>query len=184
MTPSGIILPIMATIDPASEWLRLSEHYRRMTDEEILDLAQQSSELTSAAQQALASEIAHRGLKVEAVDPPHAPDPEPSRESAYAEDLALVELCVVWSQSDTVQLERLLDTVGVPFFIGPEKARSADAVTSNFADGLSVKVMRVACPGHNRQCRNTHLQTLHSRTSRTLKYIVPCATQPKSSSRA
>jgi len=52
--------------DPAAEYLRISEHYRRMTDEEIQVLIPQSSELTPFAQQALASEIRTRGLQAEA----------------------------------------------------------------------------------------------------------------------
>jgi len=54
--------------NPAAEYLRLSERYREMKDEELLALVPQSDKLTPFAQQALASEIRQRGLKVEAVE--------------------------------------------------------------------------------------------------------------------
>jgi hypothetical protein len=36
--------------------------------------------------------------------------------------------------------------VGIPFYMGREKATRVDAVTSNFADGVSVQIMRVGIP--------------------------------------
>jgi len=58
----------------------------------------------------------------------------------------LVELCTVWSLRDALQLQTLLDTAGIPFFMGPEKARGVDAVTSDFVKGVSVQVMRIGIP--------------------------------------
>jgi hypothetical protein len=55
----------MDTLDPAGEFLRISERYRQMSDEELLVLMPQSLELTPFAQQALANEIRQRGLKAE-----------------------------------------------------------------------------------------------------------------------
>jgi hypothetical protein len=43
-------------------------------------------------------------------------------------------------------VQSLLDRAGIPFFMGPEKATSADAVTSNFTVGVSVQVMRIGVP--------------------------------------
>jgi hypothetical protein len=132
------------TLDPAKEWLRLSEHYRNMTDEELLALHEQKSDLSDVAQQVLALELSTRRLKPEKSAPaaviPEAPD------SAYAEDRDLVELSTVWSLADAHQLETLLNTAGIPFFIGPEKATSVDQVTSRFSDGLSVQVMQIGLP--------------------------------------
>jgi hypothetical protein len=45
-----------------------------------------------------------------------------------------VGLCYVYSLADARQLQAMLDMVDIPFFIGREKATTADAVTSNFAD--------------------------------------------------
>jgi hypothetical protein len=55
----------MDRFDPAGEYLQIAERYRQMKDEELLVLMPQISELTDAAQQALANEFRSRGLKVE-----------------------------------------------------------------------------------------------------------------------
>jgi DNA-directed RNA polymerase subunit M/transcription elongation factor TFIIS len=142
----------MQTLDPAGEWLRLSEHYRQLSDDELVGLARQTSELTDVAQQALAQEIANRRLKVapEASAAPRSPEPQPDSEedgeSPYAEDRELVGICTVWSLADALRVQRLLDTAGIPFYIGPEKATGVDAVSSNFANGLSVQIMQVGVP--------------------------------------
>jgi DNA-directed RNA polymerase subunit M/transcription elongation factor TFIIS len=137
----------MATLDPATEWRRLSELYRRMSDGELLALARTKSELTEVAQGALADEIRQRRLKVEPeAPPPPPPMPEAPADSPYYEDRQLVEVATVWSLADALQLQRLLDQAAIPFFMGPEKATGADAVTSNFANGVGVSVMNVGWP--------------------------------------
>src|ERR1700686_667429 len=169
----------MDTLDPAGEFLRSSERYRQMSDDELLVLIPQSSELTPFAQQALANEVRSRGLKAEVeVEGPSAPSqskassfkPPPAffeqespkfRDSAgddipdadssddhdsYEEDRKLVELCTVWSVRDALQLERILDAAGIPFFMGPEKATGVDEVTSNFANGVGVQIMLIGLP--------------------------------------
>jgi DNA-directed RNA polymerase subunit M/transcription elongation factor TFIIS len=136
----------MDTFDPAAEWLRISERYRQMSDGELLALARQSSELTDVAQQALAGEIARRGLKVEAAKPAEPVRPEPEPDSPYAEELKLVEVTRVWSLADAAQLQDLLDRAGIPVYMGKEKAALAERVTSSFADGVSVKVPQIGVP--------------------------------------
>jgi DNA-directed RNA polymerase subunit M/transcription elongation factor TFIIS len=163
----------MDTLDPAGEYLRISERYRRMTDEELLALIPQSSELTPFAQQALANEARSRGLKVaqeeaSAANKPaassrFAPPPAffehespklrdsadyhfPNTDSSYDEDRKLVDLCTVWSERDALQVQNILDVAGIPFFMGPEKATGVDGVTSNFANGVGVQIMQVGLP--------------------------------------
>jgi DNA-directed RNA polymerase subunit M/transcription elongation factor TFIIS len=142
----------MQILDPAGEGLRLSEHYRQLSDDELLGLARQTSELTDGAQQALAQEIANRRLRIPPEESAAPPSPEPQPDSAedgespYAEDRELVVICTVWSLTDALKLQRLLDTAGIPFYLGPEKATGAEAVTSNFANGLSVQIMQVVVP--------------------------------------
>jgi DNA-directed RNA polymerase subunit M/transcription elongation factor TFIIS len=136
----------MDTFDPAAEWLRISERYRQMSDGELLALARQSSELTDVAQQALAGEIARRGLKVEAAKPAEPVRPEPEPDSPYAEELKLVEVTRVWSLADAAQLQDLLDRAGIPVYMGKEKAALAERVTSSFAEGVSVKVPQIGVP--------------------------------------
>jgi hypothetical protein len=56
----------MGSIQAAGEWLRLSEHYRGMTDGELVAIARDRSQLTEIAQQILAQELSQRKLEVEA----------------------------------------------------------------------------------------------------------------------
>jgi hypothetical protein len=56
----------MNTHDSSDEYLRIAQRYRQMSDEELLVLVPQTDELTPFAQQALASEVRQRGLKLEA----------------------------------------------------------------------------------------------------------------------
>jgi len=142
----------MQVHDPAGEFLRVAEHYRQMSDAEIQILARQRSELTDLAQQALAMEMSNRGLKPEPKEPPappvHEAPPHPSapEDSDYKEERELVELCTVWSLRDALQVQRLLDVAGIPFYMGPEKATGVDQVTSSFPNGVSVRIMRVGIP--------------------------------------
>ncbi len=53
----------MVGLDAGLEWLQLSERYRRMSDGELLVLAQQNFELTEIAEQSLVSEISRRGSR-------------------------------------------------------------------------------------------------------------------------
>jgi DNA-directed RNA polymerase subunit M/transcription elongation factor TFIIS len=65
---------------------------------------------------------------------------------SYEEDRELVEYEIVWSARDALKIQTILDQAGIPFFIGPERATSVDQVTSDFAKGLSVKIMKVGMP--------------------------------------
>lgn len=58
---------------PDKEWRRLTEHYAGMYDEELLNLARDSKDLTEMAQQVLRDEIKKRGL-----GDPTAPRPKPA----------------------------------------------------------------------------------------------------------
>lgn len=141
----------MATMGPAAESLRIAEHYRQMSDGELIDLAQHPSELTEMAQAALQQEISSRRLKVPPVEENQEtnwtpPDDSDSDDSEYAEDRKLVGLNTVWSRRDAEQLQGILSQAGIPFCIGPEKATSVDEVRSSFSDGLEVQVMQAAFP--------------------------------------
>jgi hypothetical protein len=116
----------MEGLNAGAEWLQLSERYRRMSDGELLVLAQQNFELTEIAQQSLASKISCRGLKRQSEELPARPDPSPPFDSSGDEDRELVEICTVWSLSDALQLQTLLDRAGIPFFMGPEKATAME----------------------------------------------------------
>jgi len=135
----------MDTLDTSEERRRLTELYGQMTDGELLNIAGRISELTDIAGPILAQELKQRGLEMpRAETPPPVPKPDP--DDPYAEDRELITLCWVWSMADAKQLEDLLSGSDIPFFMGAENATRPEAVTSNFADGVEVKIMRIALP--------------------------------------
>ncbi|HWZ83571.1 MAG TPA: hypothetical protein VNW47_13150 [Terriglobales bacterium] len=168
----------MGPLDPAGEWLRISEHYRQLSDSELLVLGRQRSELTDFAQQALALELSHRGLQAEEDETAKPTTPSqfrprpaffehespklrdsagydfPNPDSTYDEDRKLVELCIVWSVRDALKVQTILDRLGIPFFMGPEKATGVAEVTSNFADGIAVQIMQIGLPWAGPAMRN------------------------------
>lgn len=141
----------MATQGPAAESLRIAEHYRQLSDDELIDLVHHPSELTEMAQVALQQEILSRKLRVPAVEEQREtnwtpPDGSDFGDSPYAEERKLVALTTVWSRRDAEQLQGILAQAGIPFCIGPDRATSVDKVRSSFSDGLEVQVMQAAFP--------------------------------------
>jgi hypothetical protein len=71
--------------DPLVEWQRLTETYSNMYDGELLELAEDSGNLTEQAQRALSDEMRKRGLGLKRSASPEAgfartaPDPMPER---------------------------------------------------------------------------------------------------------
>src|SRR5437879_5777615 len=147
----------MGPIQAAGEWLRLSEHYRGMTDGELVAIARDRSQLTEIAQQILAQELSQRKLEVEAeprsgLEGKRVANPHPNVaknaslewgtqkvdrgtvESAnardpYSEERKLVEFLTVWSLRDALEVQSRLDAAGIPFFVGEEKATNVDPGT-------------------------------------------------------
>jgi len=141
----------MAMPGSAEESLQLAEHYRRLTDEELIVLARQKESLTEAAQQTLATEIRSRMLTVPPLEPQPSPRPLPppdigDEDDPYAEDRELIGICTVWSRDDALRLQRVLDVAGIPFYMGSENATGVEDVTTDFAEGVEVKVMRIGAP--------------------------------------
>ncbi len=138
--------------DRAGEYLRLRDQYRELSDGELLNLGRDPFELTEIAQQALASEISRRGLKMETHKPlaPQRPEPPPDiqdpNDPNFDEDRKLVSICTVWSLADAIQLQNVLDTAGSPFYMGPERATDANAVTWNFTEGVEIQIMSIGVP--------------------------------------
>lgn len=144
------IFSFMNTVDRVEQWRQVTEHYRSLADEELIAIARQKVDLTEVAQQALDAEVLHRKLEI----PPELPDdepkgpvlPEPEPDSPYEPERELAEIEIVYSLRDALQLQQLLEADGIPCFMGDERATSANSVKSNFANGVSVKVMRIGIP--------------------------------------
>ncbi len=84
-------------IDPVTEWRRLTDHYRRMYDAELQQLARSYADLTETAQQVLRDELRQRGLpqpgspvpQIAAIANARADAPQPGENvdaSTYPED--------------------------------------------------------------------------------------------------
>jgi hypothetical protein len=158
----------MHAADAAGDYLRLAERYRQLKDPELLLLLRQRDELTDLARQALQAEAHHRRLELEP-EPSEPPPPIPEttiqsfqssetdtsaegeansadEDSGYEEDRRIVEICTVWSLRDALQVQRLLDRAGIPFFMGPEKATGVAELKSDFSKGVSVQIMQIGIP--------------------------------------
>lgn len=135
----------MSSLDPAGQFLRFLERYRAMSDDQLTALAREMSDLTDLGKSALTQELSSRGLGT-----------PPSQKATLQylvdtrdlpeRDRELVELCIVWGRRDALNIQRILDVAGIPFFMGPENATCVDDVVSSFPDGVEVKVMQIAVP--------------------------------------
>jgi hypothetical protein len=119
----------MDTVDRIERSRQVTDHYRSLTDDELIAIAGQRSDLTDIAQQALDAEVLRRKLEIPAAEPEEnpveLPDSEPAFDSPYAEDRQLVALETVFSLRDAQQLEALLNEHGIPFYMGEERATRA-----------------------------------------------------------
>jgi DNA-directed RNA polymerase subunit M/transcription elongation factor TFIIS len=88
----------------------------------------------------------HESTKLREAAGDDFPGPDSSHEDQYDEDRKLVDLSTVWSVRDALKVQTILDGLGIPFFMGPEKAPDVDGVTSNFAKGIGVQIMKIGLP--------------------------------------
>jgi len=138
--------------DRVAHWRQVSEHYRSLTDDELIAIAREKEDLTEVAQQALAAEIQSRKLEIPVEEPesdeigPELPDPQRDPESPYDEARELVQIETVYSRRDAQQLEGLLNEDGIPFYLGKEKATRSEDVKSDFSKGVPVAIMRIGLP--------------------------------------
>ena len=136
-------LETMETIDRAEEWRRLKELYLQKSDEELEIVAHDAYELTDVAQQALAAEIARRGLKLEMRK---APEPEPDAQGNFVPDpseLNLVSVQQVFDREEAKRVKEALSNNGLPSFLGPENVENVDDFRGSFERGIDVKVREV-----------------------------------------
>lgn len=89
--------------DPLMDWQRLTDLYRKMYDDELLNLAADAADLTETAQQALRQEMRSRGLgePQDASTPRKIPEPMRERRAALLGSLVDAPKLV----SDTPEIE-------------------------------------------------------------------------------
>jgi hypothetical protein len=85
---ADILLPMWN--DPATEWRRLTEHYKSLSDDELLELSADKADLTEVAQQVLRDEMKMRGLSESRATLSNAPPAKPAAATIESrEDLVI-----------------------------------------------------------------------------------------------
>jgi hypothetical protein len=136
------------SVDPQQEWNRLSEHYRNFSDEELLELAEESDSLTEIAAQILKAEITLRGLK-----PASSAENVKSKEQATAAEVPLSsgdgDTFVVNGMtgvrrfrdpSEALLAKSLLESAGIECHLGDENMVRMDWFISNLIGGVKLWV--------------------------------------------
>jgi hypothetical protein len=131
-------------INPMEEWQRLTEVYREKYDEELLELAADSADLTEVAQQVLRDEMKKRGLELPraAAVPQKQPDraaelrQEPAADPADTEDAEQDNefpreftwktlLCRCGEREQALQICEMLRRAGIERWLGNPSSRFA-----------------------------------------------------------
>lgn len=129
----------MESIDPQQQWRELRETYGQMTEEELCAVAEDASDLTPVAKEALQAAIAERGLKIQlAAAPPPLP-PEPSGDP----DDELISVRQLRSESEARQAKAILDANFVASCLGPDNVVDLEDFKGSFDSGVDLKVFAV-----------------------------------------
>ncbi len=126
----------MSIPDPVEGTRRLQTLYARMYDDELLALAEDGSDLTDAAREALQSELANRHLILAIKETP--PD-EPSGDFDLPPS-ELASVARVWNINEARQHKTILDAAGIPSYFGPDNVDDLSQLPSNFDREIEVKV--------------------------------------------
>ena len=78
--------------DPATEWRRLTEHYRSLSDDELRELSADMADLTEVAHQVLRDEMKTRGLSESRAAPSLAPKKAVISQERDRWDLSLYDI--------------------------------------------------------------------------------------------
>ena len=132
--PAVILLPM--EIDPASEWQRLTEVYREKYDEELLELAADSGDLTEIARSVLADEMKRRKLSLPQASASQGTGPNDALEAAVREQIEVaaphhadagadgpheytwkVELCECSDSDEASAIYTTLERAGIQSFV-------------------------------------------------------------------
>ena len=130
--------------DPLTDWQRLTEHYRAMWDDELLNLAADADDLTEMARQVLKDEMRKRGLELPRADssatlpagPAQRPvtgtadaqEDEPGADDAPEDGLPVeytwkTELCECGTREEAWQVFEMLRRAGIESWIGDPSSR-------------------------------------------------------------
>jgi hypothetical protein len=135
----------MDITDP-QEMQRLQERYAQMTEEELRAVADDGYELTETAQQMLQSEIRQRRLNIKLKDKAETSEPaavDLPQDDFDPSNLDLVVARRVWDQAEAIQVKGILNSAGIPCFLGPDNLEDPEAFSIKFDNGLDLKIRYV-----------------------------------------
>jgi hypothetical protein len=112
----------------SSERQRLAELYSGLSDEELLEIAEDENSLTDLAKEAVKVELARRELKVQHTD--SKPDVEPN----------FVLIRQFTDLQEAVLARSLLDAAGVEFLLTDENISSMSLWSANLIGGIKLYV--------------------------------------------
>jgi hypothetical protein len=124
----------MEHIDQGEESRRLQEFYARMSESELRAVADEGYDLAELARYALQGEISRRGLSIELRNAP-VDDFDPT-------GLDLCKILGVTSSSEASLAVGLLNSAGIPAYLGPDHIESVGAFKGEFEDGVEIHVRK------------------------------------------
>jgi hypothetical protein len=138
----------MKNLDQQEQWHQLTDTYRRMTEEELCQVAADAFDLVPIAREALQAVISEKGLKVQPALAPPAPQPTASDGDGFIDDpgdsedpdYKLVCVCTVQSESEAKQLKALFDANFIASCLGPENIVNLEHFKGSFDGGVELKV--------------------------------------------
>lgn len=122
----------MSHINQADESHRLQQLYAQMSEDELRTVADEAYDLTEIARHVLQDEVSRRGLSIQLRSAP-VDDFDPA-------DLDLCQVLGVTSSSEASLAKRLLDSAGIPAYLGPDRVESIDAYKGEFEEGVAINV--------------------------------------------
>jgi hypothetical protein len=122
----------------APDWARLQQRYQAMSDEELLELSEESGDLTEIAREALAAELDTRKLSRKALE---ATLPEPERWMVVQQ---------VHDLEMALHTRTVLNSLGIETIIDEEERHSLRWFIEHAADGVSVYVRQKDVPDARR----------------------------------
>ena len=139
-------------MDRATEKQRIEEHYARMADGELEDVASEAYELTAVAREALTAELQKRGLSVDVVrakpvpaqppEPVVVPESEPDAEDndGIVEYQDLVLLKRFRDLPEAMMAKGMLDSSGLKCYLVDDNMVRMNWFISNLIGGVRLMV--------------------------------------------
>ena len=123
--------------DPAADWNRLAELYRRKSDDELENIAAEAYDLTDLAREVIAAEIQGRRLSIKLAL--HPPEAQP-RGFENEEEFQLATVYEARNPEELLTVTHILDDVNTPYVIGDENIDRVEDFHGSYDNGVAVKV--------------------------------------------